>query len=876
MKRLVLIAGIAAASPDAPLYGGDPTDPSDNSLLDVVAVNIVPSLAPGETAVEVIFDKDVTLPASCVIHSVGARKVPITTTGWTSPLLEDLDHDGHLDLVVSDTEQILVYRNLATNGDLRFRDRGELIATRQPVGTPPVLSTSSVISFADIDNDGAADLICNESQGGYVYYFRRVDAPSTPGVLAAFEPQRALRYAAAGGDVEISNSGGAMPAFVRYDDDEHLDLFIVTGEIEFVPPGPPQTQHRFWVYRYKGVDPGDGVSPLYHEPIAFEINGAQPVVGEVYSQPVPTFVEYDAVPGLDLVLSAGSGSLYVAPNTGVTSGEGYLQFAPFEAVSQGGAPVDLGPQTAAVPLDADADGDLDLLVSTLPETGVARSLIHLYRNDGAGSLPTIDGNRSVLGTRGGPLDSGRFASPGEPLPHLFVADLNGDNYPDLVRGSDRGHISVAFSADTGNHFDPLFADFVPLRDTAGTVFSTAPQAPGETPLPLPYDHDQDGATDGFLIALDISLYYSELVAGSGGDCPRLGPLQPVAFPVGFSTTGAHSICPAVGDFTPDDPTPSLDGMVLAVDDRISATSPAQRIYFVTLEHTGGLPVLTSPVLLVEQHNADGVEKITRPFLWDLDGDGNLDLITCPDEIFSWRKNAAQPGPIGVGDLSAPIAIVDQNGDPVAKPGGQFGLFESFLIFDHFEPAESAPIVIAPAEISPSGGSPVAVDIFRLDPAGPADSTLEIIPYRSKERLELIQTLPSVASQADRVLSPGAVITGSSPDSVIISVPIELLVGDEVKVNWIGVGGSPVAFDTLTVGGVDSDGDRLTDAWELANGLDPYDGDQNRNGVGDGGEFSLGLDLDADGVTNADEAAANTDALSADNTKVGLSVTVIDN
>ncbi len=55
---------------------------------------------------------------------------------------------------------------------------------------------------------------------------------------------------------------------------------------------------------------------------------------------------------------------------------------------------------------------------------------------------------------------------------------------------------------------------------------------------------------------------------------------------------------------------------------------------------------------------------------------------------------------------------------------------------------------------------------------------------------------------------------------------------------------------LDLGNLDTDGDGLTNEWELANDLDPFDKDENGNGIIDGQD-----DFNGDGVTNGDAEAA---------------------
>lgn len=87
-------------------------------------------------------------------------------------------------------------------------------------------------------------------------------------------------------------------------------------------------------------------------------------------------------------------------------------------------------------------------------------------------------------------------------------------------------------------------------------------------------------------------------------------------------------------------------------------------------------------------------------------------------------------------------------------------------------------------------------------------------------------------------------------------------GDFLGIKYTGILGAGVTFAPQApeswVAKVDSDGDSMTDAWEIQYGLDPYLVDQDGNGVTDNFD-----DFDGDGLSNHAEILAGTDPLNPD-------------
>ena len=133
------------------------------------------------------------------------------------------------------------------------------------------------------------------------------------------------------------------------------------------------------------------------------------------SNTAPTLGDIDGDGDLDLLIGEASGTLNFYRNTGSAT-------APqFELVTEEYGDIDPGRRSFPQWVDADADGDLDLLVGA--EAGGS----HLYRNDG-----TPQDARWV-----------KDESFNVPIPSLSsptLADLDGDGILDLVSGETAGGV----------------------------------------------------------------------------------------------------------------------------------------------------------------------------------------------------------------------------------------------------------------------------------------------------------------------------------------------------------------------------------------------------------------------------------------------------
>jgi hypothetical protein len=804
-------------------------------LVTVESATIVAPVVPGETAVELNFNVPVTLPADCGMHAFGALKNPITTSTWTTPVLEDLNGDGKPDLVVADAMAIQVYLATGAEGGLAFQGDAITIATREVVDSTstliPTAHWDTAISFGDADNDGHRDLICGERWHGNVVYFPMLDQAYAPGQLREFGAQRTLKYEANGLKVKIAvatadyttqwatfplppfghDMAMAAPALIKYDADEFYDLVVADNIYG------PQKHVIFWVFRYLGNDALNANAPYYAEAVPLTINGVPAVIPEVSGLAVPTFIDVDGENGLDLVVSAESGKVYVALNTGQSTPEGNIAFAPFDLVTIAGSPFDSGRTTAAIPVDADSDGDLDLLVSTLTEEGPSRRLIRLFRSVMSGSLSTLEQPGVTIGSGNTLLP---FAPAAQWFSNVQMGKFNHDKFPDLIQGLQNGQIAISFSTDTGNNYDPVYSSPVLCRNASGGVFDiTNFDVPDYTPRVSVYDADQDGHLDGLVLAVANKLYYCAHLCMDGDGCMVLAdPVEIVVPAAVFASSTSSFLSVAFGDFTPGVGPDSLDGAILFKEAGFGINGvKGQEVYWLPLASLNP-PQFGAATLLVPNTN-DFTYPPAAPCLRDLDGDGDLDMITCPASVFVWWENMTGQGPVT--SMVKRQTVIDAGNASVYASGAQ-----SFCIFDWEDPTDSRPLVISPSKKFSDPQLPVQTRLYHLNGINSSGNLL-VERHATKGLVQIEQTLASSVVQL-------------SPTRFRMSVPVELLEGDQISVNRVLVNGAEVACRGITLGHWDVDGDGLSTEWEIANGTNPYLTDTDGDGLSDDAEVDFGL------------------------------------
>lgn len=458
---------------------------------------------------------------------------PLKVPWSAAPLLVDWNSDGLTDLIVGQEPQGILhyYQNVGQPGAPVFAHRGTLQADGQEIVMPfePCPEAPGVFKqdyvgvpeVCDWNGDGKPDLLVGGYVTGRIFYYENVgtNADGTP-VLAARGPLEA--------DGQILDViWAATPTVADVDNDGLLELvsgtmFVGSGGGETGAPGRPG------LFMYKNA--GTRTEPKLHE-VPFPLEGKW----EENHFLNPRFVDWDGNGLLDLIVGVGDyvvlyrnigtkteprfkrdPALTVAwvparahPDwMGDWDGTGGLDMlnaaGGIAAVLQrcarrlnppkfdGGRRIttasgkDLAqppkhgdPWAAAIAVDFDGDGDLDVLV------GDVAGYVWFYENTGTRAEPHLADAKRLELADGKPLVAGM--DPDAPVTDFTVlqgnravpaaADFRGDGKMDLVVGDATG--GLTYFENVGEKGKPAFAAGVSLGRFPGRVHVAAGDVDGD-------------------------------------------------------------------------------------------------------------------------------------------------------------------------------------------------------------------------------------------------------------------------------------------------------------------------------------------------------------------------------------------------------------
>lgn len=332
----------------------------------------------------------------------------IEHSGGKSFLALDIDNNGAVDLVYSETECATVY-TLLNEGTVEF----PIITTASIFPTADAINLIDYPAtyFEDVDFDGVKDLLVSPNLS--VRSFPEVDFQSSLWLYKntgtndlpqfIFQQNNFLQ------DQMIDVGDNAVPAFIDIDSDGDLDLFIgyntntTTGSISF----------------YENT--GTSINPAFH----FNSNDAFNLAALNFTNIKPAFADINRDGKIDLVFTAteiatGITKLYFIPNmndTGIAYSISNLQTTT----------VTINRNENVALADINQDGYVDLLI------GRSIGSLEYWRNIQSATPAFVLEDDSYLGYG---VSTARLNL------SCHVADLDGDSRQDLIVANQRGEISI--------------------------------------------------------------------------------------------------------------------------------------------------------------------------------------------------------------------------------------------------------------------------------------------------------------------------------------------------------------------------------------------------------------------------------------------------
>lgn len=552
------------------------------------------------------------------INQFNLQAVP---TGYTAYLEEnvsaaDLDNDGDQDILVIGTNgtEYFYYENTGTAAAPDFAS-----PLSNPFNfNPPTGMNYANGSFADVDGDGDYDFFVNQ----YSYYAASgVQYYENVGTASA--PDFANPVTNPFGITTPPSPWSAEPSFVDMDSDGDLDLVLTNiSQIQYYENTGTTTAPSFAA----PTNLGSGAQEAHMYDI--DNDGDYDVVGHIGiglsfventgTSLVPNFVtpvnfafdlystlktlngfellDINADGDQDILYTKEDGKFLFFENVGTASQASFTD----GHTDLFGLGADVNHHSLG---DIDDDGDLDILVQN-------NYGFDYYENTGDAMNPNFAGVQVLF--------SGSYSS-GYSIISPTLADIDNDGDLDIFAYGGPGSYGLVFFENTGTASNPnITPGVVNAFGVTQSVLS-----------PAFYDIDNDGDLDLFARNGGNVSYYEN--TGSAAN-PSFAPLQlnPFGLP-SYTIPNYMTLADIDGDGDAD---------LVAGDQN---NNPG----FVIAENIG---TVSAPQFDTPQTDPYGLRKVSKtgnnnygnvPKLGDLDGDGDMDILTCvdlPNNRFSFFEN----------------------------------------------------------------------------------------------------------------------------------------------------------------------------------------------------------------------------------------------
>jgi len=334
--------------------------------------------------------------------------------GSSCSLCLDMDADGDKELLIGQSNCCSM--TLLTNGGTAASANMTSFSSVFPSANAPVnFRTNPCGYFLDVNNDSKRDLLVSPSlqnvsvNNESIWYYENTGADNAP--VFARQTRSFLQ------EDMIDMGAGADPVFFDFDNDGLIDLLISNYINSY---DSCLNSFSYGVFAYRNI--GTASSPQFNLANTDYANLSSALPG--YTNKHLTFGDADGDSDEDMFVGDYDGKIHFFENTGGAGPANFSTPPVLNYTVNTGLPIDIGYNSAPQLIDADRDGDLDLII------GERDGNLNYYENTGTPTAPSYSLSTASFGG----ADVWKPCCTGYSIP--FMYDDSG-NYK-MIIGSEAG------------------------------------------------------------------------------------------------------------------------------------------------------------------------------------------------------------------------------------------------------------------------------------------------------------------------------------------------------------------------------------------------------------------------------------------------------